>query len=147
MLNTEEQILSADKALRLNGFTPEYNSPIPLPEIKPTLRIKRLVTSPRPKIKGASTSNIQRQLIQNGEAAYTVTRSSCGKKGVFISNPEAIGQQVFVSDADIGTTIKTEIKADKCINCGKSHLGVIELPQHWIGRKVHVRPYQVFSVS
>ena len=28
----------------------------------------------------------------------------------------------------------------------RSHLGVIELPQHWIGRKVHVRPYQIFSV-
>lgn len=85
-------------------------------------------------------------LIRNGEVAYTVSRSSCGKKGIFISNPEAIGQRVFVSDADIGTTIKTEIKGDRCSSCGKSHLGVIELPQHWIGKKVHVRPYQVFNL-
>jgi hypothetical protein len=85
-------------------------------------------------------------LIRNGEVAYTVSRSSCGKKGIFISNPEAIGQRVFVSDADIGTTIKTEIKGDRCSSCGKSHLGVIELPRHWIGKKVHVRPYQVFNL-
>ena len=85
-------------------------------------------------------------LIRNGEIAYTVEKSSCGKKGNMISSPEAIGQHVFVSDADIGTTIKTTINGDKCDHCGRSHLGVIELPQHWIGRKVHVRPYQIFSV-
>ena len=49
MLNEERE--RADKALRLNGFVPEYNSPIPLPEIKPTLRIRRLVNPIRPKIK------------------------------------------------------------------------------------------------
>jgi hypothetical protein len=85
-------------------------------------------------------------VIRNGEVVYTVRRSSCGKKGIFISNPETVGQRVFVSDADIGTTIKTEIKGDKCSSCGKSHLGVIELPQHWIGKKVHFRPYHVFNV-
>ena len=54
---------------------------------------------------------------------------------------------VFVSDADIGTSIKTTIKEeDICPHCSKSHLGVIELPRHWIGRKVHVRPYQVFNL-
>jgi predicted RNA-binding protein with TRAM domain len=85
-------------------------------------------------------------LIKNGEVAYTVEKSSCGKKGNMIITPEAIGQRVFVSDADIGTTIKTEIKGDRCSGCGKSHLGVIELPQHWIGKTVHVRPYEIFSV-
>ena len=139
MLYAEEERLKADKALRLNGFTPEYNSPIILPKAKPTLRIKRLASRPRPKIKGASS-----QSQRYGEAAYTVSQSSCVKKGVFISNPEAIGQRVFVSDADIGTTIKTEIKGDRCTNCGDNHLGVIELPQHWIGKTVHVRPYEIY---
>ena len=75
-------------------------------------------------------------------------KSLCGKKGIILSNSEDIGHRVFVSDADIGTTIKTIIKGDdKCHSCGKSHLGVIELPQHWIGRKVHGRPYQMFNVS
>ena len=37
-----------------------------------------------------------------------------------------IGHGVFVSDTDIGMTIKTTIKEeDKCPSCGKSHLGVI----------------------
>jgi len=85
-------------------------------------------------------------IIRNGEVAYTVSRSSYGKKGIFISNPEAIGQRDFVSDADIGTTIKTTIKGDDKCTCGKYHLGVIELPQDRMGRKVHVRPYEVFSV-
>ena len=54
----------------------------------------------------------------------------CGKKGIILSNSEDIGHRVFVSDADIGTTIKTTIKEDEiCPHCGKSHLGVIELPQ------------------
>jgi hypothetical protein len=77
---------------------------------------------------------------KNGEAAYNVDKSICGKKGIVLSSPRDIGHRVFVSDADIGTTIKTEIKADeKCHGCGSSHLGVIGLPQH-------VRPYEVFSV-
>ena len=104
----------------LNGYTPEYDSPIPLPEIKPTLRIRRLVNPSKIRIKGPSSpSNLQRQLIQNGKAAYTLSQSNCGKKGIFISNPEAIGQHVFVSDAEIGTTIKTTIKGDKCDHCGR----------------------------
>lgn len=86
-------------------------------------------------------------LVRNGEAAYNVDKSLCGKKGIILSSSQDIGQRVFVSDADIGTTIKTEGKGDdKCHGCGKSHLGVIELPQHWIGKKVHVRPYEIFSV-
>jgi hypothetical protein len=86
-------------------------------------------------------------LIKNGEVAYNVGKSSCGKKEIMLSNSEAIGQGVLVSDADIGTTIKTTIKGDnKCHSCGRSHLGVIELRQHWIGKTVHIRPYQVFSV-
>ena len=85
-------------------------------------------------------------LIRNGEAAYNVDKSSCGK-GIILSNSEAIGSKVFVSDADKGTTIKATIKGDDvCDDCRRSHLGIIELPQHWIGKTVHVRPYEVFSV-
>lgn len=36
----------------------------------------------------------------------------CGKKGIILSNSEDIGHRVFVSDADIGTTIKTTIKEE-----------------------------------
>jgi hypothetical protein len=43
------------------------------------------------------------------EPVYDVGRSNDGKKGLIISNLEAIGQNVFVSDADRGTTIKTTI--------------------------------------
>lgn len=86
-------------------------------------------------------------LIRNGEAAYNVDKSSCGRKGIIISNSAAIGSKVFVSDADKGTTITTTIKGDDiCHDCRRSHLGIIELPQKWIGRTVHVRPYQVFGV-
>ena len=86
-------------------------------------------------------------IIKNGEVAYSVDKSPCGNLGIFLFDPEAIGQRVFVSDADIGTTIKTTIKGDdKCHSWRRSHLGIIELPQHWIGKTVHVRPYEIFSV-
>lgn len=81
------------------------------------------------------------------EVTYDVGSSNDGKTGLIISNPEAIGQRVFVSDADRGTTLRTTIRGDdKCHGCGSNHLGVIELPAHWIGKKVYVRPFQVFSV-
>jgi hypothetical protein len=54
----EEQRQRADKALRLNGFNNEHNFKF---DVKPTLRIKRLSSIPRPKIKAAST--LQRQLM------------------------------------------------------------------------------------
>lgn len=77
------------------------------------------------------------------EVDYEVGSSNRGRRGLIISNPEAIGQRVFLSDAVRGTTIKTTIRED---GCGNNHLGVIELPAHWIGKKVYVRPFQVFSV-
>jgi hypothetical protein len=77
-----------------------------------------------------------------------VDKLLCGKKGIILSNSEDIGHRVFVRDADIGTTIKTTIKEeDICPHCGKSHLEVRELPQHWIGKKLHVRPYQIYNVQ
>jgi hypothetical protein len=77
-----------------------------------------------------------------------VDKLLCGKKGIILSNSEDIGHRAFVSDADIGTTIKTTLKEeDICPHCGKSHLDVIELPQHWIGKKLHVRPYQIYNVQ
>jgi hypothetical protein len=76
-----------------------------------------------------------------------VDKSLCGKKGIVLSNSEDIGHRISVSDADIGTTIKTTIKEeDICPHCGKSHLGVIELPQQLDRKRVHVRPYQVFNL-
>ena len=85
---------------------------------------------------------------KTGELIYSVAKWGCGKKRVIISNPEGIGQHVFVSDAKNDTTIRTTIKDDeKCHSCASSHLGIRELPQHWIGRKAYVRPYQVFSVK
>ena len=62
-----------------------------------------------------TTNNSNLTIIRNGEVAHTVEKSSCGKKAILLSNSEAIGQQVFVSDADKGTTIKATIKGDdKC---------------------------------
>lgn len=81
------------------------------------------------------------------EVDYEVGSSNRGRRGLIISNPEAIGQRVFLSDAVRGTTIKTTIRGDdKCNGCGSSHLGVIELPSHWIGKKVYVKPFQSFSI-
>lgn len=78
------------------------------------------------------------------EVVYNVERSYDGKKGFVISDPQDIGKRAFVSCAAQGTTIKTTIRGDyKCHGCSNSHLGVIDLPQHWIGKKVYVRPFQI----
>jgi hypothetical protein len=71
-----------------------------------------------------------------------VGQSADGKRGLIISNPEAIGESVFVSDAERGTTITTRIRRD---DHGNHSRGVIELPQHWIGKKVHIRQFRVGS--
>ena len=60
---------------------------------------------------------------------------------LIMSNPEAIGQSVFVSDSERGTTITTRIREHP----GGIRKGVIELPPHWIGKKVHIRPFQIVS--
>ena len=63
----EEERQRADKGLRLNGFTPDNS--FKLPKAKPTLKIKRLV-NPSPKIKSASSSNLQRQLLEGKERGH-----------------------------------------------------------------------------
>lgn len=84
--------------------------------------------------------------LVNGEPVYEVSKSYDGKKGQIVYDSQDIGRRVFVSCAAQGTTIKTTIRGyDKCHGCGSSHLGVIELSQHWIGKKVYVKTFQVFS--
>jgi hypothetical protein len=58
---------------------------------------------------------------KTGELIYSKGKSSCGKKGVIISNPEGIGQHVFVSDAKNDTTIRTTIKDDEKCPLGKDY--------------------------
>ena len=130
----EEQRERADKALRLNGFTgPDYPL-LTRAKAKPTIRIKKLA-----KLKGAST-NLSEHALVRGEPVYDVEQSRDGERGVIMSNPEGIGHDVLVSDANRGTTIKTTIRGDK------NSTGMIELPMQWIGKKVYVRQLQVFSV-
>jgi hypothetical protein len=71
------------------------------------------------------------------ERVYDVSPSHDGTKGQIISNPQTTGQNVFVCDSKSGNVIRTIIKGDeRCADCNTSHTGFIELPQHWIGKKV-----------
>jgi hypothetical protein len=72
---------------------------------------------------------------------YDVAESDDGKKGVIMSNPEAIGQAVFVCDAYRGITIMTVISR------ANNHKGAIELPARWIGKKVNIIPFKTFSIT
>ena len=57
---------------------------------------------------------------------------------------EERGENVFICDSKSGHVIRTNIRwDDKCQDCNKSHLGVIELPSHWIGKKVFIRPFEI----
>ncbi len=46
----------------------------------------------------------------DGEPVYKVGSSNDGTKGFIFSNPEAIGERVFVLDAKEGTTITTRFR-------------------------------------
>ena len=73
------------------------------------------------------------------EAVYDIGESIDGKKGVIFSNPEAIGQSFFVSNAERCTTKTTRIGRDE----SRNHRGVVELPPHWMGKKVYVRVFRI----
>jgi hypothetical protein len=68
-----------------------------------------------------------------------------------LSNPEAMGQKVFVCDSKSGSVHRTTIirrwwddkRQDS--NSNSDHLAVIELPADWIGKKVHIRPFEIIS--
>jgi hypothetical protein len=71
---------------------------------------------------------------------YDVAESDDGKKGVIMTNLEAIGQTIFVCDAYRGTTIRT------VISTANDYQGVIELPPHWIGKKVAIIPFKTYVI-
>lgn len=87
------------------------------------------------------------------EPVYDVGSSYDGK-GQIISSTEGIGQNVFVCDSKSGRIINTTIRA-ACndnysknraeIRSTKDHQGKIELPQDWIGKQVHIRPFVIVS--
>jgi hypothetical protein len=65
-------------------------------------------------------------------------------KGQILSNSEDMGQKVFICDSKSSRVIRSTIRwDDKCQDCNKSHLGVIELPSDWIGKKVYIRPFEI----
>jgi hypothetical protein len=78
------------------------------------------------------------------ERVYDVGISHNGTKGQILSNSEAMGQKVFICDSKSSRVIRATIKWDeKCQDCNRSHLGVIELPSDWIGRRVFIRPFEI----
>lgn len=82
------------------------------------------------------------------EPVYDVSASHDGTKGEILSNPEAMGQKVFVCDSKDGNiyrTIITKRRDEKYQDYNKNHLCVIELPPDWIGKKVHIRPFEIIS--
>ena len=78
------------------------------------------------------------------EPVYDVGSSYDGTEGQIIANPQTIGQNVFVCDSKSGHVIKATIRAD--IHNIKSQMGVIELPQNWIGKRVHIRPFEIIRM-
>jgi hypothetical protein len=84
------------------------------------------------------------------EPVYDVSASYDGTKGEILSNSEAMGQKVFVCDSKDGNVFRTTIIRrwwdDKCQDYNKSHLCVIELPPDWIGKKVYIRPFEIFRM-
>jgi hypothetical protein len=85
------------------------------------------------------------------EPVYDVIASDDGTKGEILSNSEAMGQKVFVCDSNDGSVYSTMIirrwwdneRQDSNNNNDKSHLAVIVLPPDWIGKKVHIRPFEI----
>jgi hypothetical protein len=85
------------------------------------------------------------------EPVYDVAASDNGRRGEILSNPKEIGQKVFVCDSKDGTVYRTTIirrwwddkRQDSNSNNNKSHLAVIVLPPDWIGKKVHIRPFEI----
>ena len=75
------------------------------------------------------------------EPVYDVGSSYDGTEGQIIASPQTIGQNVFVCDSKSGKVIKSTVSADI-----HRKMGVIELPRDWIGRRVLIRPFVIFSV-
>ena len=81
------------------------------------------------------------------EPVYDVGSSYDGK-GQIIATKEGIGQNVFVCDSKNGNVIKATIRVDihNIKSQNQKMMGVIELPREWIGRRVHIRPFMIFSM-
>jgi hypothetical protein len=86
------------------------------------------------------------------EPVYDVSASYDGTKGEILSNSEAMGQKVFVCDSKDGDVFRTSIirrwwdDKRQVGNSNRSHQCVIELPPDWIGKKVHIRPFEIFTI-
>jgi hypothetical protein len=79
------------------------------------------------------------------EPVYDVGSSYDGK-GQIIATKEGIGQNVFVCDSKNGNVIRADVHSIENRNNNRNnHQGIIELPQDWIGRQVHIRPFMIFS--
>ena len=67
-------------------------------------------------------------------------------QGQIIASPHTIGQNVFVCDSKSGNVIKATIETNTHHNHNiKSEMGMIELPEDWIGKRVLIRPFIIIS--
>ena len=78
------------------------------------------------------------------EPTYNVNSSHNGK-GQIIASPHTIGQNVFICDSKSDHVIKATIEANIHNHNIKSEMGMIELPEDWIGKRLHIRPFIIIS--